>query len=703
VLRWGLTLIGVAAFVAVLSTAFWPNIDPGELRRLLLPGRNPGSVYWPITFLASVSALVLLAVRLFSSAGNDRFRLQVFVGGLALGLAPLFLEVIVEESWPGFKETVHRPAVEPWVGLLLFVPMAGVPLVVAYAVLYGRIVDMRVVLRTAAQYLLAKIVIVAATAVPFVALGMYLYQHRAESLVSLMTGPRPLALGLTVLAGGIALRLRRRWLLILDRRYFREAHNTEVVLERLMAGDWITQTAVSTAETLAKELESVFHATVDLFVIEAASGDLRDPRGRRPSLNLQGTLGTLLQASAQPMDVGRWKEGPLTRLPLRDRTWLDAEPYVLLVPLRASSPIPVGLLALGQKRSEQNYAETDRRALMAIARPVALALENNRLRNRPDSQSTAAAQCVVCARLNEAGATTCVCGGELIEAAAPYILRGVYRFERRLGAGGMGVVYLARDLSLDRPVAIKTLPHVASPDKTRLRDEAQAMASLVDANLAVIFGIESWRDVPFLVEEYLESGTLADRLGRGRLEIGEAVDLCVTLAGALGRLHDAGIIHCDLKPSNIGFARGGVPKLIDFGLARMLQSAAETVTLLDDLSPDQHESTIVTRHGLIGTPPYMSPEALEASIAQPSFDLWALSVILFEAIAGCRPFRGRDFPEVKAAILRGQVPDVRTFRPEAGDRLNAFLMQSLSRDPADRFRDARAWQRELSVLRMASR
>jgi serine/threonine protein kinase len=98
----------------------------------------------------------------------------------------------------------------------------------------------------------------------------------------------------------------------------------------------------------------------------------------------------------------------------------------------------------------------------------------------------------------------------------------------------------------------------------------------------------------------------------------------------------------------------------------------------------------------------MSPEALEASVAQPSFDLWALSVILFEAIAGRRPFRGRDFPEVKAAILSGQVPDVRTFRPEAGDRLSRFLAQSLSRDPAGRPGDARAWQHDLSALRIAS-
>ena len=160
-------------------------------------------------------------------------------------------------------------------------------------------------------------------------------------------------------------------------------------------------------------------------------------------------------------------------------------------------------------------------------------------------------------------------GGTLIVSAAPHTLRGVYRFDRRLGSGGMGVVYLARDLNLDRPVAIKTLPSVTPEQAARLRVEARAMAAVHHPNLAVIHGVETWQGTPFLIQEFLPGGTLSDRLRGGPLAIDAALRLCGTIAEALDQLHSAGIIHRDVKPSNIGFTDRDVPKLFDFGLAKL--------------------------------------------------------------------------------------------------------------------------------------
>ena len=186
---------------------------------------------------------------------------------------------------------------------------------------------------------------------------------------------------------------------------------------------------------------------------------------------------------------------------------------------------------------------TDRRSIGSLAAPLSLAIENDRLRRGPDPASTGpAGECRACSRLHASGATQCACGGALVEAAVPHVLRGVFQLEKRIGAGGMGVVYRAVDLSLKRPVAIKTLPRLKQDQGAQLMREAQAMASLNHVNLAVIYGIEFWRATPFLVEEYLAGGTLADRLRRDPLPVAEALDLCGHAGGrrrpaARGRHH----------------------------------------------------------------------------------------------------------------------------------------------------------------------
>ena len=186
-------------------------------------------------------------------------------------------------------------------------------------------------------------------------------------------------------------------------------------------------------------------------------------------------------------------------------------------------------------------------------------------------------------------------------ATVPHVLRGVFRFEKRIGAGGMGVVYRATDLNLKRDVAIKTLPRLTADHAVQLKREAQAMALLNHPNLAVIHGIESWRGTPFLVEEYLAGGTLADRLREGPMAVGEALEIGIGLAGVIGQLHASGIIHCDIKPSNIGFSQTGVMKLLDFGLAHLFREAGQVLTTLSVRGDEPGDSTsVVTRAGVIG-------------------------------------------------------------------------------------------------------
>ena len=685
-------VVGIAGIGINLWIAFQPLADPVDWRRLMATGVERGSEYWLAVFLPSVAAFFAMLARMSTSAGRDRMQLRIFLGGLVACMLPLAGAVLLEELWPPFKSIEHQPAVEPWVSVALFGALAVVPFVTAYSVLFDRVVETRVVVRAALQYLLARYTIIAATAVPFVAFGLYLVEHRAESLVVLVGGARPILMIVGVAIGFLMLGWRKRSLDALDRRFFREQYDTPLLFSRVMSDDVIARSPAEIAEHLTLEVERAFYARADLFVVDETTDALRDPRGRHLALPLKSTLVTLAVADSEPMELTMGAGSPLDRLPEAEKNWIASEGYRLVTVVKGRTGQLTGLLALGGKRSGLPFSVSDRRSLRALSVPLGLALENDRLRHTPDPpEQLAALECRTCSRLHPADADQCTCGGALWPSNAPYLLRGVFRFEWRLGTGGMGIVYSATDLDLGRRVAIKTLPRLTPDHAARLRREAQTMASLIHANLAVIYGIETWKGIPFLVEEYLGGGTLADRLRGGRMSVDAALSLGMALAGVLGHLHEAGIVHCDIKPSNIGFTESGVVKLLDFGIAYLLRGTGAAVastasTVNAELSP---AALMVTERGLMGTPLYMSPEATYLKRPAPSFDLWALSVVIYEAITGQRPFQGKDTNEVFERVRAGIFPELKAIREDCPESVALFFHKALAVDAAHRPSDSR--------------
>ena len=321
-------------------------------------------------------------------------------------------------------------------------------------------------------------------------------------------------------------------------------------------------------------------------------------------------------------------------LPSRDAEWVVAAAATAIVPVFGRGSEVLGLVTIGRRFDDGRLSPVGLDFLQALATSAGLALTRLRLADsRPDAPP--ARECPACGIVVSAGsARPCGCGVDYAVAPVPGMLAGKFLLERRLGSGGMGAVYLARDLGLQRHVAVKTLPVGDGPGLVRLTLEARAMAAVTHPAIAQIHGLETWRDRPLLVVEYLLGGTLADRLDRGPLPGAEAVGVAVTLCEALTALHDVGYVHGDVKPSNIGLASDGSVKLLDFGLAR----------LTDDR--DQPAG---------GTLPYMSPEVLTGGAAAEADDVWSLCVVLYEMIAGRRPFLGDGADEVAVCIRRQRI------------------------------------------------
>jgi serine/threonine protein kinase len=236
----------------------------------------------------------------------------------------------------------------------------------------------------------------------------------------------------------------------------------------------------------------------------------------------------------------------------------------------------------------------------------------------------------------------------------------------------MGVVYRATDVSLGRTVAIKTLPRLAEGPAERLRHEARIMAGLSHAHVAVLYGIEEWRETPLLVMEHLSGGSLASRLRRAPLAPADALVIVRKLAIALDYLHRARQYHGDIKPSNIGFTADGTPKFLDFGLSRAILEANVAVRA----TTNESEISLVA-----GTPAYFSPEVAAGQEPGPALDLWALTVVLWESMTagdGWTRFRNDRHStaawEAAPAELRDGVPVA--IRP--------LLRSALAADPRSR-------------------
>jgi serine/threonine protein kinase/Tol biopolymer transport system component len=267
-------------------------------------------------------------------------------------------------------------------------------------------------------------------------------------------------------------------------------------------------------------------------------------------------------------------------------------------------------------------------------------------------------------------------------------LLGRYEIRALIGAGGMGEVYRARDTSLGRDVAIKVLPPQLSQDIERLRrfeQEARATSSLNHPNILVIFDIGTFEGSTYVVSELLEGETLRDRLLGNVLPPRKAVEYAVQIARGLATAHEKGIIHRDLKPENIFITTDGHPKILDFGLAKLLDSG-----LPEDTSSQVQTKRVVTFAGaVLGSMGYMSPEQVRGRPVDQRSDIFSFGTVLYEMVTGARAFRGDSSVETMNAILKEEPPPIQISGRAIPPALERVITHCLEKQPQDRFQSAR--------------
>jgi eukaryotic-like serine/threonine-protein kinase len=275
-----------------------------------------------------------------------------------------------------------------------------------------------------------------------------------------------------------------------------------------------------------------------------------------------------------------------------------------------------------------------------------------------------------------------------------------YKVLSLLGAGGMGRVYLAEDTELGRRVALKFLPEYFTTNKDkvrRFRQEACAASALNHPNILTVYEVGEADGAAFIAMEYVEGETLRSRLAGGPFGVGEALDVAAQIADALSAAHRAGIVHRDVKPENVMLRRDGYVKVLDFGLAKLTGHMPGSWPADSEAAARQ---VVMTNPGVVmGTAEYMSPEQARGLEVDGRTDVWSLGVVLYEMVAGRRPFAGETHGDTIVLILAREAPPLRHLAPAAPLELEQIVQKALAKDAEERYQTAKEMTIDLKQLK----
>ena len=678
------------AFIMALHLYSWYHI----LRHVGPPTGVPDrmmAIYGVNIGYAVLTVGLLLVHQRAAETLTDKRRIRVLIVGAVVGAAAG--AAVAAGYWrnPG-KDIFASPTMTAL--SLVFLAM---PASFAHAILRHRLFDIRLIVRQGIRYALARRFIDALIPLLAAVLLVDVIVHRTQPLVEILRS----RWWWFALVGGallIARGRREQWLRSVDRRFFRERYDARRLLGSIAEQIARASSFDDIAPSILLQIEQALHPEfvsvlrhargASAFETVASGSTAEHASGPLPaSLAVIGVLSVLRRPLALSRGDTAWVRH---QLPIEERALLIEQGIELLVPIcteRSGDP-PRGLLALGLRRSEEPYNKEDLDLLSTIAYALGLLLE----RSLGDRHMLG--ECDTCGRCFDGTVETCPDDHlPLTMVAGSLLLNERYRLERRLGRGGMGVVYAAVDAVLERPVAVKLIRDdgVGPLDlAARFREEARTAAGFAHPHVVRVydFGVDRFRR-PFLVMELLEGETLRQRLvSGGPLSASDALQILRGVCTALSAAHARGLIHRDLKPENIFLQRhatGVIPKVLDFGLAKAF----------DERWPLERSTGAASSAGLlVGTLEYMSPEQVAGDDVNPAWDVWALAVTAYEMLTGNHPSRrtgtlgdgqtdtgttvaavvaGKPLTEARARFFRTALSTDRALRPaDALEFLDAY-------------------------------
>jgi len=667
----------------------------GDVRPAALPFRDASA---SIGTLLLVGALIALGVRLTRMKdANARRRVQLVFLSLLPGTVTFALGFLGSALHLGytFANAVH----------ILNTPMTMLgSALYAYAVVRHRLFNISVLVRRSLQYALARGTLFALMSLPVIGLAIFFYAHRSDSLAVLLTGT-PAVYLLLILPLVAMIHYRKRMLESLDRRFFREQYDARRLLLHVVSIIRGGSDMLALSRAALDEIDKALHPRhISLWQVDPEGGQLHrgffrgeDAPFEVVPLSAGGTLASLLITDDDPLDVyNRNARTLLQRLPEAERDWLRHADANLIVPLLIEKRL-VGLMVLGERKSEEPYGREDRELLRTLGAQLALTLDYTRLKQSPSLvwspapvhifTSDILQLCPKCGRCYAPESGQCELDQEALvpESGVPRVIEDKYIVTRLLGRGGMGSVYLATQKRLNRPVAIKVLlSHLvgSSSMRGRFEREARIVARLRHPAIVTIhdFGVLPSGHA-YLVMEYLDGDTLRKVIGTGPQPLAAAMTILRPVGEAIDAAHGAGIVHRDLKPENIMIVRDHgslpAPRVLHFGLAKMSSPIGED------------EATFVqSGHsaGVVGTLMYMAPEVLSGQTADPRADQYSLALIAYELIAGEHPLGQATN---LAAVVRGHtdlpmipISERMSIVPR---NVDAALQRALSKKANERF------------------
>jgi serine/threonine-protein kinase len=685
--------LAAAPMIAMgLTTALYLAGADAALPWAVRGAEQPTLYYASFAIALAVNVLAvgegILRYRRRSAPEQRRVRIALYC------VIPGVLAYVLKDGVPMAALLAGLPAPElPWwlvafLQALVLLPAFGV----TYAVAVHRVLGPRVVLRRSLQYALARRTIGIAAAVPFTALTVSLVQARNRTLAEILRGA-PLFY-ITLIAFCLAaLKYRDRARAWLDQRFFRDEYDARKILLSLASRVRFETDPNDLSAMVVNQIDEALHprlvAILASGIEDGALVSIASLPAGIESLPLEGGLASMLRWSDEPLEIVlEDPRSPARRLPPAEQAWLGRHGVALMVPILGQDRALVAVITLGERRSEEPYTAEDRQLLAGIAAQVGVGLDVARLRQRMiDSGGRQAEvttveaaapmlECPQCGRCEEGDLSLCPSDGALLARVTgiPRVVEHKFRIDQRIGRGGMGAVYRARDVRLDRDVAIKVVRAelLGDPDaRRRFRREAQLVARLQHPAIVSIFDYGTFQDGgAYLVMELVRGEDLRRILTReGRLPAARAARILSSVCGAIDAAHRAGILHRDLKPENVLMAGSEDEiKVLDFGVAKLLAAS-------DDERPaESNASTTLTVDGtVVGTPAYMAPEQLRGEPLDARSDVFSLGVIAFEMLTGELPFGRGSLADIVLRQARG-VPPLRADGTRSGEITPALEM-----------------------------